>query len=408
MTRRATAAGHGPRPVRLGFFDILRLGLLGIRTRGPRAALSALGISLGIATLVVVTAVPAAGQRALMNQLATLGTDMLRVAPQADSDPPVVLPSDADAMAARIGPVTRASAVANTHTTVLRSDRADPADASGISVLAARTNLLGAVHGRVRSGAFLTATTARFPTVVLGSRAAARLGFDRVRVAQEPGQLYIGGRWFTVIGVLDPLPLAPDLDSAVLVGWQAARERLRFDGHPTVVYVTAREARIEAVRAVLPATVHPQLPGLVQVSRPSDALAAKRATERTLSVLLLALAGVALLVGGVGVANTMVVSVLERRREIGLRRALGASRWQIRGQFLAESVMLSALGGGAGTVLGAAGAAGYSVAQSWPVVFPPLALAGGVAGAVVVGMVAGVYPAVRASRLPPTEALAAV
>ncbi|MGP4012943.1 ABC transporter permease [Streptomyces sp. 4N124] len=406
MTR--TARDHGPRPVRLAFTDILRLGLLGIRTRGPRAALSALGISIGIATLVVVTAIPASSQQALMNELSALGTNMLRVAPQVDSDPPVVLPATADAMAARIGPVTNASAVANTHKTVLRSDRADPADASGISVLAARTNLLGAVHGTVRSGAFLSPTTARFPTVVLGFRAASRLGFDRVRPGQESAQVYIGGDWFTVIGILEPLPLAPDLDTAVLVGWDAARDQLGFDGHPTVVYVTARESQIEAVRDVLPATVHPQLPGLVQVSRPSDALAAKRATEQTLSVLLLGLAGVALLIGGVGVANTMVVSVLERRREIGLRRALGASRGQIRGQFLAESVALSALGGCAGTVLGAAATAGYAVSQSWPVVFPPLALVAGVLGAVTVGMAAGLYPAVRASGLPPTEALAAV
>ncbi len=406
MTR--TARDHGPRPVRLAFTDILRLGLLGIRTRGPRAALSALGISIGIATLVVVTAIPASSQQALMNELSALGTNMLRVAPQAGSDPPVVLPASADAMAARIGPVTSASAVANTHTTVLRSDRADPADASGVSVLAARTDLLGAVHGTVRSGAFLSPTTARFPTVVLGFRAASRLGIDRVRPGQESAQVYIGGHWFGVIGILDPLPLAPDLDTAVLVGWDAARDRLGFDGHPTVVYVTARESQIEAVRDVLPATVHPQLPGLVQVSRPSDALAAKRATEQTLSVLLLGLAGVALLVGGVGVANTMVVSVLERRREIGLRRALGASRGQIRGQFLAESVALSALGGCAGTVLGAVATAGYAVSQSWPVVFPPLALAAGVLGAVTVGMAAGLYPAVRASGLPPTEALAAV
>ncbi|MFD8612209.1 ABC transporter permease [Streptomyces sp. NPDC059631] len=406
--RTRTPRTRGPRPVRLAFTDILRLGLLGIRTRGPRAALSALGISLGIATLVVVTAVPASSSRALSNQLSALGTNMLRVAPQTNADPPVVLPESADAMAARIGPVTHASAVANLHRTVLRSDRADPADAPGISVLAARTGLLAAVHGTVGSGSFLTATTARFPTVVLGARAASRLGYDRVRLGKEAGQVYIGGRWFTVVGILAPLPLAPDLDSTVLIGWDAAREQFGFDGHPTVVYVTAVESQIENVRAVLPATVHPQLPGLVQVSRPSDALAAKRATERTLSVLLLGLAGVALLVGGVGVANTMVVSVLERRREIGLRRALGASRRQIRGQFLAESVALSALGGCAGTLLGALGAGGYALYQTWPVVFPPLALAGGVLGAVVVGAAAGLYPAVRASGLPPTEALAAV
>lgn len=405
MTR--TTTHRGARPVRLSFADIWRLGLLGLRTRGPRAALSALGVSLGIATLVVVTAIPASGQKALVNELSALGTDMLRVAPQADTSPPVILPGSADAMAARIGPVTAASAVANTHRTVLRSDRADPSDAIGISVLAARTDLLAAVHGTVASGSFLSPVTERFPTVVLGHRAASRLGFDRVRPGRVPGQVLIDRHWFAVIGVLDPLPLAPDLDSAVLTGWDAARDRLGFDGHPTVVYVTARESRIETVRDVLPATVHPQVPGLVQVSRPSDALAAKRATQHTLSALLLGLAGVALLVGGVGVANTMVVSVLERRREIGLRRALGASRGQIRGQFLAESVALSALGGAAGTVLGAAGAAAYAVSRSWPVVYPPLALAAGLLGAVVIGAVAGVYPAVRASRLPPTEALAA-
>ncbi|MBK6014471.1 ABC transporter permease [Streptomyces sp. MBT53] len=398
----------GPRPVRLAFTDVLRLGLLGIRARGPRAALSALGIALGVATLVVVSAVPASGQRALMTELSALGTNMLRVAPQADSDPPVVLPTAADAMAARIGPVTESSAVANTHHSVLRSDRADPADGSGLSVLAARTDLLAAVHGTVLSGTFLSPTTERYPTAVLGFRAASRLGIDRVRPGGDAGQVYVDGHWFTVIGVLDPLPLAPDLDVSVLVGWDAARELLGFDGHPTVVYVTAAESRIEAVRDVLPATVYPELPGLVQVSRPSDALAAKRATQRTFSVLLLGLAGVALLVGGVGVANTMVVSVLERRREIGLRRALGAGRRQIRGQFLAESVALSALGGCAGTVLGAAVTAGYALWQSWPAVFPPLAVADGVLGAVAVGAAAGLYPAVRASRLPPTEALAAV
>jgi putative ABC transport system permease protein len=192
----------------------------------------------------------------------------------------------------------------------------------------------------------------------------------------------------------------------VLVGWDAARGLLGFDGHPTVIYLQSSEQDIEDVRAVLPATVNPELPGLVQISRPSDALAAKRATESTFGALFLGLAAVSLLVGGIGVANTMVISVLERRREIGLRRALGASRGQIRVQFLTESIALSTLGGAAGTLIGVAATTGYATLQTWPTVIPTWALGGGLGGAILVGIVAGVYPAIRASRLTPTEALA--
>ncbi|MFG1871913.1 ABC transporter permease [Micromonospora arborensis] len=392
------------RPTRLAPTDVLRLGLLGLTTRRMRAVLSALGISIGIATLVVVVGIPASSQRDLMDQLSALGTNLLRAEPVPDQDPPVLLPADAAAMATRIGPVTAASAVANTHTAVRRNDLVDEYDTSGLSVLAARPDLLETVNGRVRSGRSLDAGTARLPTAVLGYVAASRLGFAVVDPSQPP-QVFIGERWFTVLGILDPLPLSPDLDRSVLVGWDAATAMLGFDGHPTVVYVRAREDALEDVRAVLPATLNPQLPGLVQVSRPSDALAAKRATENTFSALFLGLAAVALLVGGIGVANTMVISVLERRREIGLRRALGANRGQIRVQFLTESVLLSVLGGAAGAALGLLATIGFASYQGWPPTIPVTAVAGGIGGALLVGMVAGVYPSIRAARLPPTEAL---
>ncbi|SCD37442.1 putative ABC transport system permease protein [Streptomyces sp. SolWspMP-5a-2] len=209
-----------------------------------------------------------------------------------------------------------------------------------------------------------------------------------------------------MVGVLHKTPLNPEIDRSVLVGWDTARRLLAFDGHPTVLYLKARESRIEAVREVLPATVNPELPGVVQVSRPSDALTAKRAAASTFSALFLGLAGVALLVGGVGVANTMVVSVLERRREIGLRRALGAHRGQIRAQFLTESVLLSVLGGLAGTVLGSLATMAYAAHQDWPPVIPLTSVAAGPGGAILVGALAGLYPALRAARLTPTEALA--
>ncbi|MEV4639678.1 ABC transporter permease [Actinoplanes sp. NPDC049548] len=395
------------RPVRLAPADLLSLGLIGLRTRKLRAALSALGISIGIATMIVVTGIPASSQAALMRELSALGANVLQAMPVPDQDPPVLLPEQSVGMVQRIAPVTVASAVANTHTLVRRSDRTDPHDGSGLTVLAARLDLPAAINARIRYGHWLTEVTGAFPTVVLGSVAASRLGFAELRPGGRPPQVMIGDQWFTVVGILAATPLSPDIDRSVLVGWEAARSRLRFDGHPTVIYLQVQEDQLEAVRAVLPATIHPERPGQVTVTRPSDALAAKRASENSFSSLLLALAAVALLVGGIGVANTMVISVLERRAEIGLRRALGANRGQIRAQFLTEAVALATLGGVAGTMLGLLATVAYAAYHGWPVVVPVPALLAGVGGAVAVGVIAGVYPSVRASRLTPTQALAA-
>ncbi|MEU4243329.1 ABC transporter permease [Actinoplanes sp. NPDC026619] len=384
--------------------DVLRLGLLGVRGRQARAALSALGIAIGVATMIVVTAIPAAGRQALADRLSALGTNLLRVQPVSAGDNQTVLPSESVAMVGRIGPVTGVSAVANTHAVVRRSDLINPDDGSGLTVLATRPDLLPAAGATMASGSFLTAVTARFPVAILGYTAAATLGYDR---RPPPGaRLSIGNRWFSIGGIMAPAPLAPELDHAVLVGWDAARTTLGFDGHPTVLYVRSQEAAIDDVRAVLPATVYPELPGLVQVSRPSDALAAKREGDRTFGTLFLGLAAVSLLVGAIGVANTMVISVLERRREIGLRRALGAHRSHIRAQFLTESVLLSALGGAVGAAAGILATAAYVTWQQWPLVIPAGPLAAGVAGALAAGVLAGVYPAIRAARLTPTEALA--
>ncbi len=373
-----------------------------------RAALSALGISIGIATMIVVTGIPASSQKALNAELTALGTDRLQAIAHSsipDAEP-VSFPRESVAMVKRIGPVHAVTAVANTHAEVRRTDRNSRLDTAGLTVLAAQRNLPEVINAQVRSGRYLSKATGRLPTAVLGSVAAARLGFRDLRPGDPPPLVLINDRWFSVIGILRAVPLAPDIDRSVLVGWQAAQSDLGFDRRPTQMFLRAEESAIEDVHAVLPATISPRSPSEVRVSRPSDALAAKRSTEATFSGLFIGLAGVALLVGGIGVANTMVISVLERRREIGLRRALGANRGQIRGQFLTESIVLSGLGGLAGITLGVLGTVGYAAYKGWPPVIPVTAVSSGFGGAVLVGVVAGVYPAIRASRLSPTTALA--
>jgi putative ABC transport system permease protein len=219
-------------------------------------------------------------------------------------------------------------------------------------------------------------------------------------------RIQVAGQWFTVAGILNPMPLAATLDTAVFVGWPSAQSLLGFDGHPTMIFTRSLDSQVHQVRDVLAYTANPAAPAEVKVSRPSDALAARAAADQTFTALLLGLGAVALLVGGIGVANTMVISVLERRGEIGLRRSLGATRGHIRLQFLTESLLLSAVGGFVGVVLGVAATSVYSQLREWPTVVPLTASGAGFGATLVVGVIAGLYPASRAARLSPTEALA--
>lgn len=382
--------------------DALALGWLGVTRRPGRAVMSATGIALGIATLALVTGIPASGQADLDRRLTALGTDVLVAQASSATDDPPQLPIDAAAMVRRIGPVKAASAVANLDKRVLRTDLAEPNQTVGIVALAATPDLVGVVRGTVGSGTFLS--PAGLPTVVLGRSAADWLGIDDVDPTR-PVRVMVGSTWLTVVGVLAPVPLAPELDQAALVDWSTAKTSFGLDGHPTVVYLRAEESQVEAVSDVLPATLEPELAGMISVSRPSDALAAKRATQGTFSVLFLGLAVVALVVGGIGVANTMIVSVMERRREIGMRQALGATRLDIRLQFVTEAIALSTLGGAVGLLLGCLGTVGFAALHGWPTVIPLPAMAGGFSGAMVIGAVAGLYPAMLAARMSPTEAL---
>jgi putative ABC transport system permease protein len=363
--------------------------------------LSALGIAIGIATMVAVIGISSSSREQLLRQLDQLGTNLLTAKPgQTLFGDEAKMPESAVDMVKRIGPVSTAAATGGLDTSVRRTDRIPEAVTGGIAVQAASTELLKTLDGTVRSGAWLNPVTARYPGVVLGSETAKRLGVTRTGT-----QVWIGNRWFTVVGILNQLPLAPEIDRSALVGWEAAKTYLGFDGHPTMLYERSTDASVQTVASVLPRTVNPENPNEVDVSRPSDGLEAKAAAAGAFTNLLLGLGAVALLVGGVGVANTMVISVLERRREIGLRRSLGATRGQVRTQFLAESLLLSMLGGVAGVVLGAAATIAFAAYRDWPPVVPSWAVGGALAATLAIGTVAGIYPAMRAARLSPTVAL---
>jgi putative ABC transport system permease protein len=387
--------------------DVLRLGAYGLRARPLRVVLSALGIAIGIAAMVAVVGASTSSHAKLSSLLSSLGTNLLTVQPgRTLFGQQATLPNQSVPMIGRIPQVESVTAVGVLpNANVYRTNKIPSVQSGGIGTYVVRTDLLDTVGATVRSGTWLNAATTRYPAVVLGATTANLLG---IGAPSRDAQIWLDGRWFTVIGILNPVPLAPELDLGALIGWPAARRYLDVDGNITTVYTRTDPDAVEPVRDLLARTANPAAPNEVDVSRPSDALAAQAAVNKTFTALLLGLGAVALLVGGIGVANTMVISVLERRPEIGLRRSLGATREHIRTQFLSESLLLSLLGGGAGIVLGAAVTAGYATVQGWPTVVPAWVVAGGLAAALIIGAVAGLYPAARAARLAPTEALAAI
>ena len=391
-------------PKRLRPADLGRVASVGLRTRKLRAGLSALGIAIGVAAIVAVLGLSASSSAGLLAEIGALGTNLLTVTPgQSLTGQTVQLPTAAPGMIARIGPVTQVEDTGSiTGVNVYRSPLIPAIDTNALGVQAASLGLLPVLRTSIAQGHYLNAATAREPVAVLGAAAAQLLGIDRVFSGER---IWLGGQWFYVAGILRPALLAPGIDNSVLVGFSAAERYLAFDGHPSTVYVRAQTDQVDAVHDVLAATANPENPGGVDVSQPSAALVAQADAQSALNNLFLGLGAVALLVGAVGVANIMIISVLERRSEIGLRRALGATKGHIRIQFLAEAILLALLGGAVGVGLGVLSTAVYASAKGWTVVVPTIAWTGGLGSAVLIGAVAGLLPALRAARMSPTEAL---
>jgi putative ABC transport system permease protein len=395
-----------PGASRLSRRDLLRVGSLGLRSRRMRALLSAVGVGIGIAAIVGVLGISQSSKTGLLSELGRLGNLLTVQASSTAFGQQTELPTTAEGMVSRIGPVTRVAEIgALSNTYVYRTPLVPTIDTNGISLSATDAALPTTLGVGIAHGTFLNSATARYPAVVLGAETASLLGI--ANLAHET-QVWIGGHWFTVVGILNPVQLVSQMDSMAFIGFPIAEQYFGFDGHPTELYLRTVYTQVAAVAAVLPETVNPQNPTTVAWTEPADILKAELVTKGAYNGLFLGLGAVALLVGGIGIANVMVISVLERRSEIGLRRALGASRRHIAEQFLGEALILSVLGGIAGTVIGLAATATYARTQGWSIEIPAVALYGGVGAALVIGGLAGLYPSMRAARLSPTEALRTV
>ncbi len=389
---------------RLPLSDLARLSTVGLRTRKLRAGLSALGIAIGVAAIVAVLGLSSSSQAGLLNEISQLGTNLLTVSNgQSVTGAPAELPLTAPSMIGRISGVQEVQTTGTvSDVNAYRSPYIPSIDTNALTVQAASLGLLSVVGTSVAKGQYLNAATAQEPVAVLGAAAAQRLGIDRI----YPGErIWVGGHWLYVAGTLKPAVLASAIDSSVLVGFPAAEKYLGFDSHPSTAYVRVQDDRVNAVDDLLAATSNPENPSEVDVSQPSSVLVAQAEAKSALNGLFLGLGAVALFVGAVGVANIMIISVLERRSEIGLRRALGATKGHIRTQFLCEAVFLGLLGGVAGVALGVASTSVYARTKGWATVVPPEAWLGGFAASLIIGAVAGLMPALRAARMSPTQAL---
>ena len=414
ITATTAAAARPPAPARLRVADLARLASAGLRTRKLRASLSALGIAIGVAAIVAVLGLSASSSAGLLAEISQLGTNLLTVQPGPSlTGGTAELPTQAPTMIARLPGVTSAQSTATISgfdgngVNAYRTPLVNPIHTNGLSVDAASLGLPATSGTSIAQGEFLNAATARQPVCVLGAAAAAYLGVDRIWPGEKIWitQPAASGMWLYVAGILKPDILAPEIDSSVLIGYPAAETYLSFDGNPSTIYVRAQTSRVNTVDNLLAAQANPQYPDEVDVSQPSSALTAQLDAAGAFNTLFLGLGAVALLVGAVGVANIMVISVLERRSEIGLRRALGSTRGQIRIQFLSEAILLALLGGAAGVGAGALATAIYAHAKGWSVVVPPQAWLGGLAAAMIIGAAAGLFPAIKAARMSPTQAL---
>ena len=383
--------------------DLFFVAVYGVKARKGRAALTSIGIGIGIAAIVAVSGIAASGSADLLSTLESLGTNLVKASPQAGFfGTQEELPEGVIGMVERIGPVEEVTSTTQTDLLVRRSNFISEFEGGGISTIVTSSELLNVIGGKLSEGRFITDGLSDLPVTVLGNVTAKRLGITNL---SKPTKILIDDEWFGVIGIVEELKIHPDLDRSVFIGYGAAKKLFDISEEPTTIYLRANPTFIEDVVEVIAPSMNPENPDQVEVSRPSDALEAQQAVEASFTNLLLGLGSVALLVGGVAIANVMVMSVLERRMEIGVRRSIGATRREIRYQFLLESIVLSGIGGLVGVMLGSLITLAYTNYTNIVFSIPVWQILGAVVLALLIGAISGVYPAIKASKIQPAEAV---
>jgi len=392
---------------RLRIVDVVLQALRGLTSRKLRTALTALGISIGIASLISIQGITEANQADARAEIDALGSDFLLItAGTGITEEAELLPYAADMLDTHIDSLEHVAALYPVDARARRNELIPEVQTGGVTVSAISASgldLLEPVNGSVAFGRFHDATSVEVPGVVLGSLAAERLGIQHL--VGHP-TINISGHQFAVIGVLDEFEtLNTDLNRTVIVGLPVAETLFETPDTPSAIYAQVPPEELDDARDLIPAQANPAAPAEVAVSRPTEALEIREVIDETFARILQALALIVLAVGGIGIANIMVISVIERRGEIGLRRSLGATRKHIASQFIIESTMLSLLGGVLGVGLGVGIVFGYARYKDFEAIIPWYWLSVGVGAAFALGALAGLYPALRASRLDPAEAV---
>jgi putative ABC transport system permease protein len=408
----------------VNFLESLRVAWRALRVNKMRSMLTALGIIVGVAAVVCMVSVGAGAQAQVSEKIRTLGANLLLVTPGAQSSGGVRMEAgtrhtltEEDAFAIRrdLRSVQVAAPVLSRRTQVVAGNKNWATLVAGI-----KPDYLIAREWPMLEGRPFTADELEggAKVAVVGDVIVEELFTGKAAIGET---LRIGNVPFTIVGVLDKKgqgAMGRNQDDVIFIPLSTAKSRVlgavrgnTRDALDFIVVKVADAAALPDVQKDLKTLLRQRhqlrkdAADDFNIENPADVLSAREGATRTLGFLLIAVASVSLIVGGISIMNIMLVSVTERTREIGLRMAVGARRRDIRRQFLIEAVTLALVGGLIGALIGSIGAVSIAWQAEWPILISPWAilLACGFSG--LVGVVFGFYPAYRASRLDPMVAL---